>query len=300
VRSDDWQAVGTFMLLKAALSLTPLGWATVFTLGFVGYEFVSAPDFIKALCVLITSIVTVGNVWNNQRVERLQQSLAAKDRQIAEIRATAERSRATAERSRATAEAQQVQIDQATAERLKMRLELAQLGADRLRGKGAFRYSGRRIPLRPSVSPEAAEVLIADDDAETLEALGHLLRYYDFRVESCRSVPEAIERIRSRASVRRFDFVLLDLIFPEGSGLEVLEVLRGDSAGRGTVAVVMSGSPDVALHDRCRAAGARAVLVKPVDPDELLALLGIVPERLPATEGGALRVVRPDDAGPPG
>jgi CheY-like chemotaxis protein len=66
------------------------------------------------------------------------------------------------------------------------------------------------------------------------------------------------------------ELLLLDVTLPDGEGLEVLERLR--AAGRlPRVTVALTGHDDEALAARCRAAGCRDVLLKPVPIRVLLA-----------------------------
>lgn len=65
------------------------------------------------------------------------------------------------------------------------------------------------------------------------------------------------------------DVLLLDLTLPDGDGLAVVERLR--AAGRLPRAfVALTGHDDASLTARCRAAGCRDVLVKPVPVRVLL------------------------------
>lgn len=299
MRSDDLHAVGAVMALKViAISGTPLFGATMVALGFVSYEFVSSPDFIKFLCVVITGAVAIGNAVNNQQIQELRKIQAAKDERLQAQEQEIAEFRTMADRNRAMVEEQQRQLVHMQAEQVKRDVELAQVSAEQLRDKGVFQHSGRRTPLRPTVPPDAADVLIVDDDASTGERLARLLSLYGLRAEACRTIDQAATLIHRRATAgRRFTHVLLDMVFPEGSGLQILDLLRSGPVGRGTVAVVVSGSSDVDLHGACRKAGAKAVLVKPIDPDELLALLGCNPDRPPPGESGMMPVVRPDGAG---
>ena len=68
------------------------------------------------------------------------------------------------------------------------------------------------------------------------------------------------------------DLLLLDLTLPDGTGLDVIERLRAASRlPRAWVA--LTGHDDASLAERCRAAGCRDVLLKPVPVRELLARL---------------------------
>jgi CheY-like chemotaxis protein len=65
------------------------------------------------------------------------------------------------------------------------------------------------------------------------------------------------------------DLLLLDLSLPDGDGLAIVEHLRVASRLPRTV-VALTGHDDDALAARCRAAGCRDVLVKPVPVRVLL------------------------------
>jgi CheY-like chemotaxis protein len=94
-----------------------------------------------------------------------------------------------------------------------------------------------------------------------LEETGH-------RVTTAASVAAAT----SAALADTPDVLLLDLTLPDGHGLEVLERLRA-AARLPRATVALTGHDDPALAERCRAAGCRDVLVKPVPIRHLQAKL---------------------------
>jgi CheY-like chemotaxis protein len=63
--------------------------------------------------------------------------------------------------------------------------------------------------------------------------------------------------------------MLLDVTLPDGDGLSVLELLRGSPA-LPAVTVALTGHDDSLTVQRCRAAGCREVLLKPVPVRDLL------------------------------
>ena len=71
---------------------------------------------------------------------------------------------------------------------------------------------------------------------------------------------------------------LLDLDLPDGSGLEVLEYMRGEPRLSEVPVLVVSAASDQELLAEARAQGAQACLLKPVDLQQLrqmaLSLLG--------------------------
>lgn len=67
------------------------------------------------------------------------------------------------------------------------------------------------------------------------------------------------------------ELVLLDLMLPDLSGIEVLQRLRADPLTQGLPVLVMSAPADARLRVECFRAGADEVLTRPVDDQTLLA-----------------------------
>lgn len=109
-------------------------------------------------------------------------------------------------------------------------------------------------------------VLLVDDEVLTLRPLARILRYEGFQTDWADRGDTALEKLRARD----FDFLLLDLLMPGMTGLDVLRALR--SFEHRPVVVVCSGSGDESLEAACRL-GADAVLPKPVNLEHLLTLL---------------------------
>lgn len=112
-------------------------------------------------------------------------------------------------------------------------------------------------------------VLLVDDSPLVTEALTILLEETGHRVAVAGSVAEAVAACEAEAPA----LALLDLTLPDGSGLEILARLDGSPA-RPRVAVALTGHDDPATVDRCRAAGCRDVLLKPVPTRVLLGKVG--------------------------
>ncbi|MEO7456155.1 MAG: response regulator transcription factor [Gemmatimonadaceae bacterium] len=67
------------------------------------------------------------------------------------------------------------------------------------------------------------------------------------------------------------DLVVLDINMPGGTGLDVLRRLKMSSKTKAVPVVVLTANTDSKLPDEARALGATNFLMKPVDPDALLA-----------------------------
>lgn len=122
--------------------------------------------------------------------------------------------------------------------------------------------------------------VIIDDEPDVTTYLGTLLTDRGWEVRTANTADEGLALVRDR----RPDAVLLDLMMPERGGLSVLVELRKDPE-LGSVPIVIVSGIQSALNADFRAWLARfkyrqpdAFLDKPVDPDELIAVL----ERLTA------------------
>jgi CheY-like chemotaxis protein len=105
-------------------------------------------------------------------------------------------------------------------------------------------------------------VYIVEDDADIQESLAVVLRHGGYEVEATHSPLEALGRLQSgfRPSV-----ILLDLMLPEMSGDEVLEVLRGDHALAAVPVCLVTAAHPHDCPEGC------PVLLKPFDYRALLA-----------------------------
>ena len=107
-------------------------------------------------------------------------------------------------------------------------------------------------------------VLLVEDSKLVTSAFRVLLEESGYEVSIAESVKEAFEC----ASTRKFDLMLLDLILPDGNGIDALNEMRA----RGIVPAVtlaMTGDDQPSTRVRCIDAGCAAVLVKPVSIREL-------------------------------
>ena len=110
-------------------------------------------------------------------------------------------------------------------------------------------------------------VLIVDDSSHVTGPLEILFEETGRRVVIADSVAAAVRACEAE----RPDLMLLDVSLPDGDGLGVLAQLAGRS-GMPTVTVALTGHDDPLPVQRCRAAGCRDVLLKPVPVRELLRL----------------------------
>jgi putative two-component system response regulator len=111
-----------------------------------------------------------------------------------------------------------------------------------------------------------ARILVVDDHEPNLSGLRAFLQR-DYEVLTTTSGGEAI-RIAKEAAL---DTVLLDVVMPEVSGLDVCTELKHDEDTRLIPVVLMTGKGDRQTRIAGLAAGADGFLDKPIDTEELSA-----------------------------
>ena len=109
-------------------------------------------------------------------------------------------------------------------------------------------------------------VLVCDDEPQILRALRVILREAGFEVLPAASAREALDS----AAMRPPDAAIVDLVLPDGDGVEVCRSLREWSE---LPIVVLSAVGDEAEKVRALNAGADDYVTKPFGPSELIARL---------------------------
>jgi two-component system KDP operon response regulator KdpE len=139
------------------------------------------------------------------------------------------------------------------------------------------------------VSAPAAEVLVVDDEPQIVRGLKVILRAAGYDVRAAATKREALDAIAARAP----DALVLDLVLPDGSGVEVCREVREWSS---LPILVLSAVGDEREKVRALDAGADDYVTKPFGNEELLARLRAVLRRAgedpaePAIEVGDLVV----------
>ena len=118
-------------------------------------------------------------------------------------------------------------------------------------------------------------VLVVDDEESLVRLSEEVLASLGYEPVGCVGAHQALRVFRS--APQRFDAVLTDAIMPEMSGLELIAELRRVRAELPVVLVSGYGGPD--LNAAAAAAGAHAVLMKPLGTAELAQCLARVVAR---------------------
>ncbi len=120
-------------------------------------------------------------------------------------------------------------------------------------------------------------VLVVDDDPDIQDYFGFLLEDNGYLVKSAENAEIALQVIGEFAP----DAVLIDVMMPGRSGLDLLVTLRLDSRWTDTPVLMITGN-DKVVEDDCHSylvshgdvRCPEAVLAKPIDRDVMLETLG--------------------------
>ncbi|MBM4439643.1 MAG: response regulator [Candidatus Rokubacteria bacterium] len=124
-------------------------------------------------------------------------------------------------------------------------------------------------------TPAARRILVVDDNRDSADSLAMLLRLTGEDVTTAYDGVEALEA----AAHWRPDVVVLDIGMPKLNGYDACRGIRAERWGKGMVLIALTGWGQDQDRRRTEEAGFDAHLVKPVDPDALLALLARLPQR---------------------
>src|ERR1043165_8893524 len=109
-----------------------------------------------------------------------------------------------------------------------------------------------------------ANLLIVDDDQNTLASLARAFRLAGHEATVCDNAARALELLKSQP----FDMMMSDVVMPGKDGLALLQDLR--NIGIGLPVVMISGQANIEMAVRATRLGAADFLEKPLSSDKLL------------------------------
>lgn len=114
----------------------------------------------------------------------------------------------------------------------------------------------------------ACHVLVADDEPHIGRIIKMKLEQGPFRVTLAYDGREALEALERDPSI---GLVLLDLMMPQLSGLDVLATIRSDERWRQLPCIILTAAGQEQQHTRALELGANDFLTKPFSPKRLYA-----------------------------
>lgn len=120
-----------------------------------------------------------------------------------------------------------------------------------------------------------AHILVIEDEADLAELVAFNLRRAGYGVATAGSGGEGLAQLRQR----RPDLVVLDVMLPDASGVEVCKRLRGDPLTQHIPVIMLTARSQEADRVSGFEAGADDYVPKPFSPKELVLRVGAVLRR---------------------
>jgi two-component system alkaline phosphatase synthesis response regulator PhoP len=129
-------------------------------------------------------------------------------------------------------------------------------------------------------------ILIADDEPDILEIINYNLSKEGYEVYTAKDGNEAIERAKQLNP----DLIILDVMMPKKTGVEVCQILRTQSMFQDTLIIFLTALSDEASHIKGLETGADDYVSKPISPKILSSRVNALFRRVNKDEGKTLRV----------
>jgi two-component system alkaline phosphatase synthesis response regulator PhoP len=133
---------------------------------------------------------------------------------------------------------------------------------------------------------KARKVLIADDEPDILEILKYNLFNEGYEVITAKDGDEALEKAR----LTQPDLIVLDVMMPRKTGVEVCQLLRAQAAFKETLIIFLTAVNDELSQIKGLETGADDYVSKPISPKVFLSRVNALFRRLNKTENKAITI----------
>ena len=130
------------------------------------------------------------------------------------------------------------------------------------------------------------KILIADDEPDILEIIQYNLQGEGFEVSTAKNGNEAIEKAKRVLP----DLIILDIMMPGKTGLEVCNILRQQPAFKNTLIIFLTALSDEGTEIKGLETGADDYLTKPVSPKVLVSKVNALFRRFSSKEPKVVKI----------
>src|ERR1051326_2037550 len=116
----------------------------------------------------------------------------------------------------------------------------------------------------------ARRILVVDDVADVTEMIALFLKHAGFDVRTANSAATALQI----STQNQFDLIISDIGMPDMNGYDLAESLRKSRSYQTTPMIAVTGYTEYDDRGRSLQAGFNAHLTKPINPSQLLSLIG--------------------------
>ena len=130
------------------------------------------------------------------------------------------------------------------------------------------------------MSQKAKKVLIADDEPDILEIISYNLQEAGYEVTTAKDGDEALQK----AKAIKPDLIILDIMMPKKSGVEVCQLLRSQPTFEKTLIIFLTALNDESSQMKGFDTGADDYVNKPVSPKLLMSRVNALFRRIEKPE----------------
>ncbi len=128
------------------------------------------------------------------------------------------------------------------------------------------------------------KILIADDEPDILEIVSYNLRNEGYEIINARDGEEALQKARAFKP----DLIILDVMMPNKTGMEVCRLLRLQPEFQHTLIIFLTALSDEVSHIKGLEYGADDYISKPVSPKVLVSKVNALFRRAPKTDNNKI------------
>jgi len=125
------------------------------------------------------------------------------------------------------------------------------------------------------------KILIADDEPDILEIVHYNLKNEGYEVYTAKDGDDAL----AKAKQLKPDLVILDIMMPKKTGVEVCEILRTQEAFKDTLIIFLTALSDESSQVKGLDSGADDYVSKPISPKVLVSRVNALFRRINKPEG---------------
>ena len=136
------------------------------------------------------------------------------------------------------------------------------------------------------MDPRTRKVLIADDEPDILEILKYNLSKEGYQVVTAKDGDEALDK----AKLTHPDLVVLDIMMPKKTGVEVCEIMRAQPVFKDTLILFLTALNDESTQIKGLETGADDYVSKPISPKVFLSRVNALLRRANKTEAKTIQM----------
>ncbi len=133
---------------------------------------------------------------------------------------------------------------------------------------------------------KAKRILIADDEPDILEIISYNLGKEGYEVYTAKDGNEALERAKQLNP----DLIILDIMMPYKTGIEVCRILRTQPIFEQTLIIFLTALNDESSHIKGFETGADDYVTKPISPKILISRVNALFRRIQKEDGKVLKI----------